>query len=272
MQRLKEIYNQYDFGSVVVDENVKTEVSQILADHFAENDTPATLKYIKEHTDLTTLTVTDNWTSVEALVKKVNTMKEKVAAVCVYPSMVECVKETLTREGVGIAAVAGGFPASQTFIEVKVAETALAVAAGATEVDVVLSVGKFMDGNHSDVFDELTELKEAARGAKMKVILETGELGTAKSIKQAALLAMAAGADFIKTSTGKTAVGATPEAVCVMCHAAKEFYDKSGIQVGIKVAGGVRTAEDAIKYRTIVKEILGKEWEMRFGCSKLIED
>lgn len=272
MERLKEVYNQYDFGAGVMDDNVKAEVEQILNEHFAENDNAATRQYIKEHTDLTTLTVTDNWTTVEALVKQVNTMKEKVAAVCVYPAMVECVKETLTREGVEIAAVTGGFPASQTFIEVKVAETALAVAAGATEVDVVLSVGKFMDGNHSDVFDELTELKEAARGAKMKVILETGELGNAKSIKQAALLAMAAGADFVKTSTGKTAVSATPEAVCVMCHAAKEFYDKCGVKVGIKVSGGVRKAEDAIRYYTLVKEILGKDWEMRFGCSKLIDN
>lgn len=272
MERLKEVYNQYDFGSGVMDENVKAEVEQILSEHFAENDNAATRKYIKEHTDLTTLTVTDNWSTVETLVKKVNNMKEKVAAVCVYPAMVKCVKETLTREGVGIAAVTGGFPSSQTFMEVKVAETALAIAAGATEVDVVLSVGKFLDGNHSETFDELTELKEAARGAKMKVILETGELNTAKNIKQAALLAMAAGADYIKTSTGKTAVGATPEAVCVMCHAAKEFYDKSGIKVGIKVAGGVRTAEDAVKYFTLVKEILGKDWEMRFGCSKLIDN
>lgn len=272
MERLKEVYNQYDFGSSVMDENVKAEVEQILGEHFAENNNAATRKYIKEHTDLTTLTVTDNWNTVETLVKKVNTMKEKVAAVCVYPAMVECVKATLTREGVGIAAVTGGFPSSQTFMEVKVAETALAIAAGATEVDVVLSVGKFLDGNHSEVFDELTELKETARGAKMKVILETGELKTANNIKQAALLAMAAGADFIKTSTGKTSVGATPEAVCVMCHAAKEFYDKSGVKVGIKVSGGVRTAEDAIKYYTLVKEILGDDWEMRFGCSKLIED
>lgn len=272
MERLREVYNQYDFGSSVMDENVKAEVEKILEEHYAENDNAATRKYIKEHTDLTTLTVTDNWSSVEALVKKVNTMKEKVAAICVYPAMVECVKETLTREGVAIAAVAGGFPASQTFIEVKVAETALAVASGATEVDIVMSVGKFLDGNHSDVFDELTELKEAARNAKVKVILETGELVKAREIKQAALLAMAAGADFIKTSTGKTAVGATLEAVCVMCHAAREFYEKSGIKVGIKVAGGVRKAEDAIKYRTIVKEILGDDWEMRFGCSKLIED
>ena len=228
--------------------------------------------------DNTTLEGSDTCEKVEALCRRSMELQDAargighVAAVCVYPAMVECVKETLTREGVEIAAVTSGFPASQTFIEVKVAETALAVAAGATEVDVVLSVGKFMDGNHSDVFDELTELKEAARGAKMKVILETGELGNAKSIKQAALLAMAAGADFVKTSTGKTAVGATPEAVCVMCHAAKEFYDKCGVKVGIKVSGGVRKAEDAIRYYTLVKEILGKDWEMRFGCSKLIDN
>ena len=270
MQRLNEVYSQYDFGASVLDDNIKAEVQQILADHYAENDNAAARRCIKEHTDLTTLTVTDRSSSVATLVTRVNEMEEKVAAICVYPAMVECVKENLTREGVEIAAVTGGFPASQTFIEVKVAETALAVASGATEVDVVLSVGKFMDGNHSDVFDELTELKEAARGAKMKVILETGELQTAKNIKQAALLAMAAGADFIKTSTGKTAIGATPEAVCVMCHAAKEFFDKSGIKVGIKVAGGVRTAEEAIKYVTIIRQILGTEWDMRFGCSKLI--
>lgn len=195
-----------------------------------------------------------------------------VAAICVYPAMVPVVKENLTAP-VGIASVSAGFPASQTFIEIKVAETAMAVMEGATEIDVVISIGKFLEGDYQTVYDELCELRAASREAHLKVILETGLLGSAENIKKASILAMSAGADFIKTSTGKTTVSATPEATYVMCGAIKEWYQKTGAVVGYKPAGGVSTTQEAVVHYTLVKEILGKEWlnnqRFRFGASRL---
>ena len=191
---------------------------------------------------------------------------------CVYPALVETAREVLT-EPIGIAAVAGGFPASQTFIEVKVAEAALAVEAGATEIDIVISIGKFLEGNYQDVFDEISEIKAAIRDAHLKVILETGVLQTAENIYKASIVAMAAGADFIKTSTGKVAVNATPEATYVMCHAIKDWYAKTGQKVCYKPAGGVSTTDEAVQHYTLVKEILGEDWlnnqSFRFGASRL---
>jgi len=183
-------------------------------------------------------------------------------------------REVLNKNnGVNIAAVAACFPASQSFIEVKVAETALTVKAGADEIDVVISLGKFMSGAHSEVYDELSELKAACKNAHLKVILESGSLRSAVEIKQASLLAMAAGADFIKTSTGKTEPAATLEAAYVMCGAIKEYYKKTGIKVGFKPAGGVSTTEEAVQFYTVVKAILGDEWMnnklFRFGASRL---
>ena len=178
-------------------------------------------------------------------------------------------------EGVNIACVSGGFPSSQTFIEVKVAETALAIDDGADEIDMVLSVGKFLSGDFETVCDEIQELKEVVEreNKHLKVILETGALATAENIKKASILAMYSGADFIKTSTGKEKVSATPEAAYVMCQAIKEYYNETGNKVGFKPAGGLSTPEDAIAYYTIVKEILGKEWLtnklFRLGTSRL---
>jgi deoxyribose-phosphate aldolase len=191
---------------------------------------------------------------------------------CVYPALVETAKEVLT-EPIGIAAVAAGFPASQTFIEVKVAEAALAVEAGATEIDIVISIGKFLEGNYQEVYDEISEIKAAIRDAHLKVILETGALKTAENIYKASILAMAAGADFIKTSTGKVAVNATPEASYIMCHAIKDWYVKTSQKVGYKPAGGVSTTDEAVQHYTLVKEILGENWlnnqSFRFGASRL---
>ena len=169
--------------------------------------------------------------------------------------------------------MSGSFPSSQALIEVKVAETALAVKDGATEIDIVMPVGKFLSGDYESVCDDISEMKEACGAAPMKVILETGALKTASNIKKASILAMYSGADYIKTSTGKMEPAATPEAAYVMCQAIKEYYEQTGIQIGFKPAGGINTVMDAIIYYTIVKEILGEKWLtnkwFRLGTSRL---
>jgi len=228
--------------------------------------------------DLTSLNGTDTHAEIIAMVEKVNGFKSafphlpNVGAICVYPALVPVVKEYL-KVDIGIASVSAGFPASQTFIEVKVAETAMAVMEGATEIDVVISIGKFLEGKYQDVYEELSELKAACREAHLKVILETGALQTATLIKKASILAMASGADFIKTSTGKIPVAATLEATYVMCEAIKEWYDKTGEKVAYKPAGGIVTTDDAVKHYTIVKYMLGDNWlnnkMFRFGASRL---
>ena len=176
-------------------------------------------------------------------------------------------------EGVDIAVVAAGFPSSQTFDAVKVADVAMAVAEGANEVDIVMNIGKFRDENYEDLCDEIIELKHTARDAKLKVILETGCLKTAANIKKASILSMYSDADFIKTSTGKIYSGASLEAAYVMCQCIKEYYEQTGRKVGFKAAGGVRTAEEAVQYYAIVKEVLGDEWLnqdlFRIGASSL---
>ena len=188
----------------------------------------------------------------------------------------ETVKQALTAQEVKIASVAAGFPSSQTFIEVKIAETAMAVMTGADEIDVVMNLGYFMEDNYEELTEEIQEIKESCRESKLKVILETGALVTPENIRKAAILALYSGADFIKTSTGKGYPGATPEAVYTMCKVIKKYHSITGKQIGIKVSGGVRTAEDAVKYYTIVKEILGNDWLnkelFRIGASSLVED
>ena len=275
--KFEELFDLY--GCQLSDEAVKQETARILSEHFAENDNPAVYKQCLSQIDLTSLNGSDTAAHIEAMTRRVNEFKQhfphlpNVAALCVYPALVPVVKETLTEPGIGIAAVTGGFPASQTFLEVKVAETAMTVLEGATEIDVVISVGKFLEGRYEEVCDELNEVKASCRDAHLKVILETGELHTAENIKKASLLAMACGADFIKTSTGKTSISATPEAAYVMCQAIRQWNEKNGAKVGFKPAGGISTTEDAVKHYTIVKEILGKEWLnnrlFRFGASRL---
>ena len=199
-----------------------------------------------------------------------------VAAICVYPLFVETVKQALTAQEVKIASVAGGFPSSQTFTEVKIAETAMAVMQGADEIDVVMNLGYFMEDNFEELTEELQEIKESCRHAHLKVILETGALVTTENIQKASILAMYSGADFIKTSTGKGYPGATFEAAYTMCKAIKTYHSITGNKVGVKISGGVRTAEDAVRYYTIVKEILGDEWLnkdlFRIGASSLVGD
>ena len=266
------------YNCILNDETVKEDIDKILADHYAENDNKEVYKQCLNQIDLTSLNGTDTHPEIISMVNKVNEFKKvfphlsNVAAICVYPALVPVVKEHL-KENVGIAAVAGGFPASQTFIEVKIAETAMCVLEGATEIDVVISIGQFLDGNYETVHEELTEIKASCRHSHLKVILETGALKTATNIMKASILAMESGADFIKTSTGKIPVAATLEATYVMCHAIKEWNEKNNIKVSYKPAGGIVTTEDAVRHYTLVKEILGNEWldnkMFRFGASRL---
>jgi deoxyribose-phosphate aldolase len=261
------------------DAEINEKVAKLIAEKVDENNTLEVKKQLFNCIDLTTLSTSDSDQSVMKFVQKVNDFDEKypdlknVAAICVYPRFAEVVKDTLEVEDVNIACVSAGFPSSQTFIEVKVAETALAISEGANEIDIVISVGEFLNGNYAEVCEEIEEIKETCKEAHLKVILETGALLNASNIKKASILAMYSGADFIKTSTGKQNPAATPEAVYVMCQAIKEYHEKTGIKIGIKPAGGINCVRDAVIYYTIVKEVLGEEWLnnklFRLGTSRL---
>lgn len=267
------------FAPIGDDNAVKKAVEKILAEHFAENNNTEVYKFLFNTIDLTTLKSTDSPRSVADFTERVNAFDEEypelknVAAICVYPNFAQVVRTVLDVSSVNVACVAGGFPSSQTFPEVKIAETALAVEGGADEIDIVLNLGNFLDGDYEEVCDEISELKHSCRDARLKVILETGALKTAANIKAASVLAMYSGADFIKTSTGKEYPGASLEAAYVMCSCIKEYYEKTGNMVGFKPAGGVRTPEDAVGYYCIVKEILGEKWltneYFRIGASGL---
>lgn len=261
------------------DDDVKAAVKKMIAEKVPENDTPEVKKFLMGSVELTTLKTTDSEESVMAFTERVNKFDETypdlphVATICVYPCFAKTVSETLEVDGVEIACVSGSFPSSQALIEVKIAETALAVKDGATEIDIVQSVGKFLSGDYETVADEISELKAVCGEKKMKVILETGCLKTASNIKKASILAMYAGADYIKTSTGKLEPAATPEAAYVMCQAIKEYYEETGIQIGFKPAGGLNSVMDAVIMYTIVKEVLGEKWLtnqwFRMGTSRL---
>jgi len=261
------------------DEQVKREVAALIASHLEENNTVDVKKFLLNSVELTTLKTDDSEDSVMRFVEKVNKFDDvypelgHVATVCVYPCFAQICHDTLENEDVEIACVSACFPSSQSFIEVKIAETAMAIHDGATEIDIVQSVGKFLAGDYETVADEIAELKAVCGDRKLKVILETGCLNTASNIKKASLLAMYAGADYIKTSTGKLEPAATPEAAYVMCQAIKEYYDETGIQIGFKPAGGMKTVKDALTYYTIVKEVLGEKWlnnqMLRLGTSSL---
>lgn len=276
MDKFEKLFAQYPW--TMSDDMVKEAAADILAKHFDENNNVEVWKQCLHSIDLTTLNGEDTTEKVEKMAQAVNEFEDhfpdipNVAAMCVYPALVQTAADTLT-EPIGIAAVAAGFPASQTFVEIKVAESAMAVAAGATEIDIVISIGKFLEGNYQEVFDEISEVKAAIQDAHLKVILETGALKTAENIYKASIIAMAAGADFIKTSTGKVPVNATPEATYVMCQAIKAWKEKTGVKVCYKPAGGVSTTAEAVQHYTLVKEILGEDWlnneSFRFGASRL---
>lgn len=268
-----------DYNTSLKDEKIKAKVAKLVEEKLPLNNTVEVKKFLLGSVELTTLKTTDSEESVLALTEKVNNFAETypelphVATICVYPCFARIVSQSLEVEGVEIACVSGSFPSSQALIEVKIAETALAIKDGATEIDIVMSVGKFLSGDYETLCDEISELKEVCGEKKMKVILETGLLGNAENIKKASILAMYAGADHIKTSTGKEQPAATPEAAYVMCQAIKEYYDKTGIQIGFKPAGGLNTVHDALVYYTIVKEVLGEKWLtnqwFRLGTSRL---
>jgi deoxyribose-phosphate aldolase len=279
MDRYKKVLSKFNLN--VQESDVKEKTAEII-DKFNENDTPEVLRFIYSSIDYTSLNSDDSKEKIWKFIDEINNFEDthpemdNVAAVCVYPNFVRTVKEVL-RADVLIDSVAGGFPSSQTFIEVKIAEASLAVADGADEIDIVLNAGEFFDNNFQEFCAEIAEIKEACRGALLKVILETGLLKTPHNIKKAAILSMFSGADFIKTSTGKgECPGATFEAVYAMCEAIKEYYVLYKKKTGIKIAGGVRTVEDALKYYTLVKQLLGDDWltpeYFRIGASKLINN
>ena len=283
-QHFEEMQSKYalalsKYNTHLHDDEVRMKVDKLILNKLDENDNLEVKKQILNCIDLTTLKCTDTEESVLKFTEKVNDLTDSypdiptIAAVCVYPNMAEIVSDTLEADGVNIACVSGGFPSSQTFMEVKVAETAMALHCGADEIDIVMPVGKFLSGDYEGVCDEISELKDICGDKKLKVILETGVLMTAENIKKAALICMYSGADFIKTSTGKEAISATPDAALIMCEAIREYYKETGRKVGFKAAGGINTVKKALAYYTIVKEVLGNEWLnnewFRIGASSL---
>ena len=268
---------QYDLN--ITDEDVKAAVTKIIAEKVSENDNPEVKKFLLGSVELTTLSTADTEEKVLSMVEKVNKFDSEypdlphVAAVCAYPCFTKLIADSLEVDGVDITNVTGNFPSSQALLEVKTIETALAIKDGATQIDIVMPVGKFLSGDYEGVCDTIGELKQTCGDVPMKVILETGDLRNARDIKTAAVLAMYAGADYLKTSTGKEKISATPESVYVLCQAIKEYHKKTGIQIGLKPAGGINTVMDAVIYYTIVKEVLGEKWLtnywFRMGTSRL---
>ncbi|WP_288952755.1 deoxyribose-phosphate aldolase [uncultured Prevotella sp.] len=268
---------QYDLN--ITDEDVKAALTKIIAEKVSENDNPEVKKFLLGSVELTTLSTADTEEKVLAMVEKVNKFDSEypdlphVAAVCAYPCFTKLIADSLEVDGVDITNVTGNFPSSQALLEVKTIETALAIKDGATQIDIVMPVGKFLSGDYEGVCDTIGELKQTCGDVPMKVILETGDLRNARDIKTAAVLAMYAGADYLKTSTGKEKISATPESVYVLCQAIKEYHKKTGIQIGLKPAGGINTVMDAVIYYTIVKEVLGEKWLtnywFRMGTSRL---
>lgn len=274
---MKDIKSNYPMPEII--KNMAAELEKIKATSVAYATDMEALQSMFNSIDLTTLNTTDSAESVKKFVEKVNTFAKdypdlkNVGGICVYPVFAPILKSTLKIDNVYRAVVAACFPSSQTFIDIKCAEVRKAVETGANEIDIVISVGEMLEGNYELVGREVSMLKEAAGTARLKVILETGSLATPENIWNASIVAMEAGADMIKTSTGKNGVGATPEAAFVMCQAIKSYTSKTGRKVGFKPAGGVRTVEDACYYYNIVNTILGKEWKgpkmFRIGASGL---
>ncbi len=258
---------------------IAARVEALIREKVAQNNTPEVKKFLLGSVELTTLKTTDTEESVLRLTERVNQFEEDypelphVATLCVYPCYAAIVSQSLEVEGVEVACVSGNFPSSQALLEVKTVETALALKDGATEIDMVMSVGKFLAGDYETVCDEIGELKAVCGDMPLKVILETGLLPSSTAVKKASILAMYAGADYIKTSTGKEQPAATPQAAYVMCQAIREYFDRTGIRIGFKPAGGINSVYDALVYYTIVKEVLGPEWLtnkfFRLGTSRL---
>ena len=267
-----------DFKLSVDPDEVKQHLERSEAS-IAPGDNKKLLKQIFGLIDLTTLSEQDNTVNVSQLCAKVNQQAEtfpsmpSVAAICVYPELVAVVKEKLDNPLISIASVGGGFPASQTFTNIKVMEIEQAIEQGAEEIDIVMPVGKFLMDEIDYVDYEIQVIKQRMGPIHLKVILETGSLKDLSLIRKATLLSIGAGADFIKTSTGKVSPGATPEAMVVMCCAIRDYYNRTGKKIGIKPAGGISDTQTALLYYHIVKEILGEEWltseRFRIGASRL---
>lgn len=279
MDRFDELFSKYDFSNLDF-ATISNKANQLVRDSFDRNNDKAIYSQLLSFIDITSLNFGDSPESIISFVNKINVFDDHFeilphpAAICVFPAFVPIVKDNL-QENLDIASVVG-FPYPHTFTEVKIAETAMAVIEGASEIDYVLPVSSFLAGNYDEVYMELTEIKSACQNAKFKVILETGLLNSPELIKKASILAMAAGADFIKTSTGKYSINASFEAVYVMANAIKEFNQLNASKVGLKVAGGVSTTADAVSYYSLVKSVLGEEWltpdYFRIGASKLVNN
>lgn len=265
------------------DEIVQEETKNLLALHAEENNNKDVWRFLFSTLEVTSLKVTDNEDTTLHMVEKLNQFANEnptfphPAGICVYPRFVEIVSHSLEVDDMEISTVCGGFPSAQTFPELKTVETALALKDGATEIDTVMPVGFFLAEDYDTVFNELDEIRlTCGNDTPLKVILEVGALQSALNVKRAAILAMYSGADYIKTSTGKIEPGATPASVYTMCQAIKEYYDLTDTQIGIKIAGGVRTTNDAVAYYTIVKEVLGQDWltpqYFRIGASSLANE
>ena len=275
--KYEQAFEKFDLSQT--DEQVSAAVRQLVANNRDKYDNAEVLKQLLSTVELTTLKVTDSQESVLRFTENVNRFADEhpdlppLATICVYPNFAKIVSESLEADGVKVACVVGGFPSSQTFIEIKTAETALAVHDGADECDMVLSVGTFQSGDYETCADEIAEIKAACNEKPLKVILETGALKTAEAIKEASILSMYAGADFIKTSTGKIEVAATLEAAYVMCSAIKEYHALTGQYIGFKAAGGIKTTAEAIDFYTVVRELLGEDYIkqglFRIGTSRL---
>jgi deoxyribose-phosphate aldolase len=275
---MEDIIKKY---SVSLEDGIEQKVKTI-ANNSHQYLTPEILKYLFKSIDLTSLNTDDTYEHITDLCEKVNGLEDafpetgRVAAICIYPLFVETVKKTLKNDKIYVASVGGNFPASQTYLNIKKAECKEIINSGADEVDVVMPLGKFFSGDFNGVVEEIEELKEVVGNKKLKVILETGLLNEYKNIQLASLLSMEAGADFIKTSTGKLKPAATYDAVYIMAQSIKAFYNKTGKTTGIKPAGGISTAEDALAYYAIVKDILGDQWLnsslFRIGASRLAND
>nr|WP_321776072.1 deoxyribose-phosphate aldolase [uncultured Porphyromonas sp.] len=278
--KFTEAFSKFTFDLSM--EEVSAKVQECIDKHYKELDTKENVNLIHSMIDLTSLTSEDNEDKIYHLTQQVNQLDDEhpditpVASICVYPNYASVIKEHLTVEKCHITCVAGGFPSSQTFPEIKVAEIALAVHDGAEEIDIVLPVGPFLAGDYETVCDQLQEQRQAAKDVILKVILETGALQTPEHIVRASILSLFCDADFIKTSTGKGYPGATPEAIYIMASVVRQYCDLYDIKRGIKAAGGVRTTEEALKYLCILKEVLGDEWLtpelFRFGATSLEAD
>lgn len=245
----------------------------------SENKRKDILRSVFSFLDLTSLNTTDNSRIIKSFAGKVNLFNrhypdiKNVAAICVFPNFVQPAIEGLGGCGVRLAVVSASFPTAQTFLEIKMYETEIAVRNGADEVDVVIPVGVFLDREYETVIEEIRTLRQVAGDATLKVILETGLLDDPEQIYRASVIAMEAGADFIKTSTGKSPVSATPEAAWIMCRAIRDYYNETGIMIGFKPAGGIVKPDDAIVYYNIVRDVLGEKWldpaYFRIGASRL---